>query len=76
MPKKQATPPDTEFTPETPAMSVTREVLEEAPGKAVKILRGIGTNIPIRAALESRGYTEQDHQEGWALSTRRVAIRP
>ncbi|MEI7894082.1 MAG: hypothetical protein WCI05_13390 [Myxococcales bacterium] len=47
--------------------TVSREVLEETPARALKLLRAVGTSLPIRAALAERGYIEQDHQEGWTL---------
>lgn len=57
--------PKTKEVPVTP--TVGRETLEEAPARALKLLRAVGTSIPIRAALAARGYGEDDHQEGWSL---------
>jgi len=47
--------------------TVTRETLDETPARALKLLRGIGTNLAIRGAMASKGYDEADHKEGWAL---------
>lgn len=47
--------------------TVGRETLEEAPARALKFLRGVGTSLSIRAALAARGYTAHDHDEGWTL---------
>lgn len=47
--------------------TVGRETLEETPTRVIKFLRAAGTSIPIRGALAQRGYSEDDHQEGWAL---------
>lgn len=48
-------------------VNVTRQTLEETPPRALKLLRAIGMSLLIRAAMASRGYTEADHAEGWAL---------
>jgi hypothetical protein len=37
------------------------------PQRALKLLRAIGTSLPIRAALAARGYADGDHAEGWTL---------
>jgi hypothetical protein len=55
----------TKTTP--PAPTVGRETLQEAPLRALKLLRAIGTSLPIRASLAARGYGDDDHAEGWSL---------
>src|SRR5262249_10119296 len=47
--------------------TLTLETLEETPQRALKLLRGAGTNLPIRSALATCGYSPEDHQEGWGL---------
>lgn len=45
----------------------SRQVLDEAPIRAVRMLKTLGTHLQIRAILASRGYTHEDHNEGWRL---------
>ncbi len=45
----------------------SRQVLDEAPTRAVRMLKTLGTHLHIRAILASRGYTHDDHHEGWRL---------
>lgn len=45
----------------------SRQTLEETPARMLTFLRGIGTTAPIRATLAERGYSAQDHQQGWDL---------
>ncbi|HEU4409997.1 MAG TPA: hypothetical protein VFS43_32380 [Polyangiaceae bacterium] len=47
--------------------SVGRETLESMPGRVLTFLRAIGTSKSIRRLMVARGYTPNDHQEGWAL---------
>jgi hypothetical protein len=47
--------------------SVGRETLEETALRTLKLLRAIGTSLPIRSALVGVGYEDADHQEGWTL---------
>jgi hypothetical protein len=49
------------------AVDVTRETLEETPGRTLTFLRGVGTDLAIFAALGERGYTKKVHGEGWGL---------
>lgn len=44
-----------------------RTMLEETPARTLMFLRGVGTSLPIRAALAERGYSADDHAEGWSL---------
>jgi hypothetical protein len=46
---------------------VTRETLDQTPVRALALLRTIGTIPVVRHAMESRGYTDAVHREGWAL---------
>lgn len=48
----------------------SRQALEAAFARAVKFLRGAGTSPVIRAALATRGYTQQEHDLGWDLVQR------
>ena len=48
-----------------PKYDVTLETLESAPNRALAFLRAMGTSRAIRAAMFARGYTADDHREGW-----------
>lgn len=48
-----------------PKYDVTLETLESAPNRALAFLRAIGTSRAIRAAMFARGYSADDHREGW-----------
>ena len=50
-----------------PVATVSRETLEDTPGRALSLLRAIGTSKLIRAAMADVGYETKDHQEGWEL---------
>lgn len=52
---------------EIDAVGPSRQVLAEAPGRALKFLGAAGKSLAIRAALRRHGYTEADHKEGWDL---------
>jgi hypothetical protein len=45
----------------------SRQVLDELPGKALKFLTALSTNMAVRGLLASRGYTDADHEEGWGV---------
>ena len=47
--------------------SPSRQVLEEAPLRALKFLQGVSTFAPIAILLASKGYSQEDHLEGWNL---------
>jgi hypothetical protein len=47
--------------------TVSRQVLEETPGRVLSFLQAAGTVPPIAALLATRGYTADEHREGWAL---------
>ena len=51
--------------PLTPQPS--RQVLEELPTRSLKFLSAVSKSLLIHAALEARGYSDADHQEGWEL---------
>jgi len=44
-----------------------RQTLEETPERMLSLLSAIGTVPTIRAALTKRGYTADDHEQGWKL---------
>jgi len=48
-----------------PKHDVTFETLETVPNRALAFLRAVGTSRAIRAAMLARGYTADDHREGW-----------
>lgn len=50
-----------------PSSTVGLETLEATPTRALTFLRAVGTHLAIRATLLAHGYTDADHQEGWAL---------
>ncbi|XXY45773.1 hypothetical protein WME91_37805 [Sorangium sp. So ce269] len=45
----------------------SRQVLAEVPGRALRFLSAAGKNRQIRALLRERGYTDEEHKEGWDL---------
>lgn len=45
----------------------SRQVLEELPARALKLLSALSKSSLIYGLLAARGYTEADHQEGWEL---------
>jgi hypothetical protein len=45
----------------------SRQVLEEAPARALQFLRGAGTSIAVHAILAANGFTEAEHALGWQL---------
>lgn len=47
--------------------TVSRQTLEATYGRAVQLLQGVGINPAIHAQIEARGYTAEDHAEGWRL---------
>lgn len=49
------------------AATVSRETLEQTPDRVLPFLRAIGTRPPIMALMNARGYTGEDHKEGWNL---------
>jgi hypothetical protein len=52
-------------TKSEPHHDVSRDTLETVPQRALTFLRAVGTSRSIRAALLSRGYSSDDHYEGW-----------
>jgi len=46
-------------------MSIRRQTLEETPARVLVFLRAIGTTAVIRTALATRGYTAEEHADGW-----------
>lgn len=42
-------------------------VLAQLPARALTFLSTLGRSVPIRAALAERGYTDDDHEEGWSF---------
>lgn len=60
-------PPGEGEAVEAPEPTVTRQTLEQTPGRSLVFLRGVGTSASIRAALARRGYTRVEHERGWAL---------
>ncbi|MCU0684647.1 MAG: hypothetical protein MUF34_20775 [Polyangiaceae bacterium] len=47
--------------------SVSRQTLDQTPGRALTFLRAIGTSVTIRAKLYEHGYTANEHERGWVL---------
>jgi hypothetical protein len=46
---------------------VSDSVLAETPARVVRFLGAVARSSRIRTALSTRGYRDEDHQEGWAL---------
>ena len=44
-----------------------RVTLERAPGRCLTFLLGVGRTSVIRGLLETRGYTDEEHERGWKL---------
>src|SRR5438105_1495926 len=53
-------------TPKSPT-EITDKILNEPPVKALVFLRGVSTNAVIRDLLAKYGYTDDAHNQGWAL---------
>jgi len=49
------------------ANSYSRQTLEDTPTRVISFLRGVGTSSVIRGALGARGYSPEDHTQGWEL---------
>jgi len=49
------------------AANVSRETLDQTPDRVLTLLRAIGTRPAIRGSMNARGYTPEDHKEGWSL---------
>ena len=47
--------------------NISRQVLDTVPLRALSFLRTASTRPAIRSALETVGYTDEDHAEGWTL---------
>ncbi len=45
----------------------SRQTLEETPARTLAFLRGVGTSATIRAILGQRGYSPEEHAQGWNL---------
>jgi hypothetical protein len=48
-------------------IDVSRQTLEQTPGRALAFLRGVGTSAAIRATMLDYGYTKEEHEMGWQL---------
>lgn len=48
-------------------VNVTRETLEGTPVRVLTFLKAIGTSAAIHAAMVFRGYSREQHLQGWAL---------
>ncbi|MDI3283222.1 hypothetical protein [Polyangium sp. 15x6] len=49
------------------AETLSRQTLEETPARVLAFLRGVGTSAVIRTALAGRGYSAEEHAQGWEL---------
>jgi hypothetical protein len=49
-------------------LKVSRQTLEQTPGRVLTFLRALGTSAPMRAKMLARGYTEEEHKTGWRLN--------
>ena len=52
----------------TPTPAVTNRVLEDSVLRAIAFIRGVGLAPNIRTLLESAGYTDAVHLQGWVLA--------
>jgi hypothetical protein len=69
--KKTSTPIPTGET-----VDVSRDTLERTPSRLLDLLRAIGTRPAIFAALQTRGYSQAEHQRGWALIHAATGFEP
>jgi outer membrane biosynthesis protein TonB len=53
----------------------SKTVLQETPVRSLRFLASISKYPAIRERLASRGYSEEDHNEGWALFLRVTGYR-
>lgn len=47
--------------------SISDTVLAETPARVLKFLGAVSRSSRIRSTLATRGYGDEDHQEGWSL---------
>ncbi len=45
----------------------SRQTLDRVPARALTFLLGVGRSAVIRGVLESKGYTNAEHERGWSL---------
>ena len=67
MPRNTTTRDDDDTELEELEATVTDEVLEQTPARALTLLRAVGSSLRIRRALVARGYDAAAHREGWSL---------
>lgn len=65
MPESSVDDAEDSRQPITP--TVTLETLEKTPERVLTFLRAVGLVPAIHAILSGRGYTPEDHREGWDL---------
>ncbi|MBI5494905.1 MAG: hypothetical protein HY904_07735 [Deltaproteobacteria bacterium] len=59
-----------------PESSVSRSVLEETPGRALKFLSGVGKSRVVFGLLAQRGYSQEVHDRGWMLLHKASGYHP
>ncbi len=59
-------PPESEITMDS-VSDYSLSTLERTPERALRLLRAVGTNAPIRDQLMRVGFDAADHTEGWEL---------
>jgi hypothetical protein len=49
------------------SVDVSPRTLEETPDRAIALMRGVATNVSIRALMMGAGYTDAEQNRGWDL---------
>lgn len=52
----------------------TRQALDEVPNRVLTFLIAVGESLPIRAALASKGYQEQEHEYAFSILKKLTAF--
>jgi CheY-like chemotaxis protein len=53
----------------------SRQTLDDVPSRVLTFLIAVGESLPIRAALATKGYTEDEHDLAWSL-LKKLSIFP
>jgi len=60
--------------PEPPEQP-SRQTLDDVPRPVLTFLIAAGESLPIRGALASKGYTEEQHNFAWDLLRKSAVLR-
>jgi hypothetical protein len=59
-----------------PELTPTRQTLDEVPNRVLTFLLAVGESFPIRAALGTKGYQEQEHEYAWSRLRKLTSFAP